>query len=222
MPIVRYELNEQVYESLKERLLTREFGGGQRLGLQALADDLDVSRSPVANALTRLVAEGLVVSERRGFTVRPLTAALMAEAHEARLALELHAAELTVGQLAHEQLRAFRACMERTQTPVRQRELVDAREYMLANKEFHEFQVDLAANSFLTEMYRRLCIHQLMERTILVLGVSAAGGSLEEHEAIVQAYERADIEAARAALRRNVETGKAIANEAINRAGGMI
>ena len=90
MPIVRYELNEQVYESLKERLLTREFGGGERLALQALADRLDVSRSPVAHALTRLVAEGLVVSERRGFTVRPLTAALMVEAHEARLALELH------------------------------------------------------------------------------------------------------------------------------------
>src|SRR6478735_716824 len=92
MPIVRYELNEQVYESLKERLLTREFGGGERLALQALADRLDVSRSPVAHALTRLVAEGLVVSERRGFTVRPLTAALMVGAHEARLALELHAA----------------------------------------------------------------------------------------------------------------------------------
>ena len=45
MPIVRYELNEQVYESLKERLLTREFGGGERLALQALADRLGVSRA---------------------------------------------------------------------------------------------------------------------------------------------------------------------------------
>ena len=65
--IVRYELNDQVYESIKTRLLTREFGGGAKLGLQGLADELDVSRSPVASALTRLVAEGLVVSERRGF-----------------------------------------------------------------------------------------------------------------------------------------------------------
>ena len=86
---------------------------------------------------------------------------------------------------------------------------------MLANKEFHEFQVDLAGNSFLSDMYRRLCLHQLMERTILVLGISAAGGSSEEHEAIVAAFERHDLAAARDALRRNVETGKAIALEAL-------
>jgi DNA-binding GntR family transcriptional regulator len=93
---------------------------------------------------------------------------------------------------------------------------------MLANKEFHEFQVDLAQNSFLTDMYRRLCLHQLMERTILVLGISAAGGSTEEHEAIVSAYEDEDLSTARRALRRNVETGKAIAHEAITREGGVL
>ena len=77
-------------------------------------------------------------------TVRPLTAALMDEAHEARLALELHTAELTLGRLSEEELVAFRECMERTQAAVRGRRIVHAREYMLANKEFHEFQVDLA------------------------------------------------------------------------------
>ena len=61
-----------------------------------------------------------------------------------------------------------------------------------------------------------------MERTILVLGISAAGGSSEEHEAIVNAFERHDLSAARDALRRNVETGKAIALEALIRAGGVL
>lgn len=221
-PIIRYELNDQVYRSIKERLLTREFGGGAKLGLQALADDLGVSRSPVSHALTRLVADGLVVSDRRGFHVRPLTAELMTEAHEARLALELHAAELTVEHVSLAELEAFRSRMTTTQTAVREREILNARGYMLANKEFHEFQVDLAGNSFLSDMYRRLCLHQLMERTILVLGISAAGGSSEEHEAIVNAFERHNLSAARDALRRNVETGKAIALEALIRAGGVL
>ena len=60
--IVRVDLNDQVYDSLKERLLTREFGGGEKLSLQTLADELGVSRSPVHHALTRLVSEGLVLS----------------------------------------------------------------------------------------------------------------------------------------------------------------
>jgi len=221
-PIIRYELNDQVYRSIKERLLTREFGGGAKLGLQALADDLGVSRSPVAHALTRLVADGLVISYRRGFHVRPLTAELMTDAHEARLALELHAAELSVKRVSPEELEAFRSRMRLTQIAVHEREMGHAREYMLANKEFHEFQVDLAGNSFLSDMYRRLCLHQLMERTILVLGISAAGGSSEEHEAIVAAFESRDLAAARDALRRNVETGKAIALEALTLAGGVL
>ena len=220
--IVRLDLNDQVYGALKEHLLTREFGGGERLSLQALADELGVSRSPVHHALTRLVSEGLVQSERRGYVVRPLTAKLMDEAHEARLALELHAAELTVGRLSKEQLQTLRHLMEQTVEPVERGKIRDARRYMLANKEFHEYQVDLAENSLISDMYRRLCVHQLMERTILVLGVSAAGDSTPEHTRIVEAFEAGDLEAARAALRANADTGKSIAREAIERAGGIL
>lgn len=220
--IVRLDLNDQVYATIKERLLTREFGGGAKLSLQTLADELGVSRSPVHHALTRLVSEGLVVSEPRGYVVRPLTAKEMDEAHEARLALELHAAELTVGRLAKEQLATFRKLMERTLEPVEKHRIRDARRYMLANKEFHEYQVDLAGNSVISDLYRRLCIHQLMERTILVLGISAAGESTPEHIRILEAFEAGDLEAARTVLRANVETGKGIAREAIERAGGTL
>jgi DNA-binding GntR family transcriptional regulator len=221
-PLRRIDLNDQVYEAVKDRLLTREFGGGAKLSLQTLADELGVSRSPVHHALTRLVTEGLVVSERRGYVVRPLTVALMDEVLEARAALELHAAELTVGSLPADALARLRAVMESTLPPVRGREIVDATRYMEANQAFHELQVDLAANSVISDMYRRLCVHQLMERAVLVLGVSVAGGSSEQHAAIVEAYEADDLAAARQALRANVETGRAIAREAIARIGGVL
>jgi DNA-binding GntR family transcriptional regulator len=220
--IVRVDLNDQVYEAIKRLLLTREFPGGAKLSLQRLADDLDVSRSPVAHALTRLVTEGLVLNERRGFVVRPLTAQLVEEAHEARLALELHAAELTVGRVAEAELAEFYRLTKRTIDPVHGAQIVDTSSYMIANKEFHEYQVDLARNTFISEMYRRLCIHQLMERTIIVLGVSAAGGSSSEHREIYNAVVAGDLDRTRTALRANVETGKRIANEAIEQVGGTL
>ena len=55
-----------------------------------------------------------------------------------------------------------------------------------------------------------------------MLGVSAAGGSSGEHRAIVAAYERGDLEAAQAALRANLETGREISRTAIERAGGVL
>lgn len=221
-PIVRLDLSDQVYEAIKARLLTREFGGGAKISLQALADELGVSRSPVHHALTRLRTEGLVLSEPRGYVVRPLTAELMDELHEARLALELHSASLTVGTLARARLDRFHELLEETIGPVSERRMTDVGRYLLANAAFHEYQVDLAGNATISEMHRRLCVFPLQERALIVLGESAAGDSDEEHRAIFDAYERGDLDAARAALKANVETGRRIARAAIERAGGVL
>jgi DNA-binding GntR family transcriptional regulator len=222
LTIVHVDLNDRVYAAIKERLLTREFGGGRKISLQALADQLGVSRSPVHHALTRLTSEGLVVNEPRGYVVRPVTAELMDDTHETRLALELHAAELTVGRLDDERLGGFARLADDTTRFVDGHRITDSRGYMLANQAFHEYQVDLAGNSIISQMYRRLCVHELMERTIVMLGVSAAGGSTEEHTEIVAAYGAGDLERVRTALRANVATGKRIARLAIERAGGRI
>jgi GntR family transcriptional regulator, rspAB operon transcriptional repressor len=220
--VIRHDLSDQVYDAIKSRLLTREFGGGAKISLQALADELGVSRSPVHHALTRLRTEGLVLSEPRGYVVRPLTTELMDELHEARLALELHAASLTVGSLTQAQLERFRELLEETIRPVSDRRMTDVGRYLLANAAFHEYQVDLAGNATISEMHRRLCVFQLQERALIVLGESAAGDSDEEHRAIVDAHERGDIEATRAALTANVETGRRISRAAIERAGGFL
>jgi DNA-binding GntR family transcriptional regulator len=222
IPVVRLDLNDQVYEAIKERLLTREFGGGQKISLQALADELGVSRSPVHHALTRLTSEGLVINEPRGYVVRPLTAELMAERHEARLALELYCAEITIAKITRAELERFRELMDLTIALVRDRQLLDVRRYLVANREFHEYQVDLAGNSTLSEMYRRLCVFQLQERALLVLGLSTAGDSSAEHLAIVESFELGDLDRARAALRRNAATGREISAAAIEQAGGFL
>ena len=220
--IVRIDLNDQVYEAIKARLLTREFGGGTKISLQTLADELGVSRSPVHHALTRLTSEGLVVSEPRGYVVRPLTAELMDELYDARLALELHAARLTVGHVAKGDLDRFNELLEATISPVQGSRMKDIAEYVRANQAFHEFQVDLAGNSTISQMYRRLCVFQLQERLTVMLDVSDATNSSRQHRAIVRAFERGDLAAACAALEDNLESGRRISRAAIDHAGGVI
>ena len=114
----RTNLNDRVYETLKQRLVRRELGPGEKVSLHALAESLGVSRSPVHHALTRLVAEGLLtVKSRRGYYVTPLTEAAIAEGYDVRLALELQAAELAVGRVARDGLRRFRELPTRPQPP---------------------------------------------------------------------------------------------------------
>jgi DNA-binding GntR family transcriptional regulator len=221
--LVRVDLNEQAYQWVRERLLARHFGPGEKLGLQALADELGVSRSPVHQALTRLVSEGLVTTTRgQGYVVRPLTPRLMAETYDARAALELFAVELATGQVGPSDIAALHRALERTIAPVRDGELLDKLEYLRANEAFHELIVDLPRNSVVSELYRRLNAHRLMERAYLSLEVSAAGDSSAEHTEIVAAIEAGDGDRARAAVRVNAETGKRLATEAIELAGGVL
>ncbi|MBA3348068.1 MAG: GntR family transcriptional regulator, partial [Actinobacteria bacterium] len=102
----RSNLNDQVYDTLKRRLIRRELRPGEKVSLHELAGELGVSRSLVHHALTRLVSEGLLsVKSRRGYFVTPLTAAAVVEGYGVRLALELHAAEAAVGRAGAGELR---------------------------------------------------------------------------------------------------------------------
>jgi DNA-binding FadR family transcriptional regulator len=108
-------LNDQVYDELRNRVLTRRHAPSEKLSLHILADELGVSRSPVHHALTRLVAEGLLTVEARyGYFVTPVTARALADGYDVRLALELRAAERTVGKIGAVELGLFRSLLEAT------------------------------------------------------------------------------------------------------------
>ncbi len=212
----RSNLNEQVYDTLRSRLLRREPGAGAKLSLHELAAELGVSRSPVHHALTRLVSEGLLtVQARRGYYVTPVTHAAVVEGYDVRLALELHAAEASVGRLDSAQLARFRRLLEASE------EAISHEEWDTANAAFHEFQIDVVHNALLSRFYRELTVNLMMQ---VIRGGRLEGGEylVTEHRAIVDGFENADLDAVRAAIRTHIETGQRIALEAIERAGGVL
>jgi DNA-binding GntR family transcriptional regulator len=209
-------LNEQVYDELRTRVLTRQHPPGAKLSLHALAAELGVSRSPVHHALTRLVSEGLLtVRPRRGYFVTPVTAQALAEGYDVRLALELLAAERTVGALENQAIHAFVTLLEGTAAAI-SHEQWDA-----ANAAFHEYQIDLAGNALLSSVYRELSVN-LMMQVIRAGRVEGHANLVTEHRRIVEAFEAGDRDAAELAIRAHIDTGRRIALEAIERAGGVL
>jgi DNA-binding GntR family transcriptional regulator len=214
--VPRTNLNDRVYEELRARVLTRQDAPGAKLSLHGLASELGVSRSPVHHALTRLVSEGLLtVRSRRGYYVSPVTATACAESYEVRLALELHAAERTVGGLDESQLDVFRTLLDATA------EAISHEEWDTANAAFHEYQIDLAQNGLLSHVYRELSVNLLMQ-VIRSGRVEGHGNLVTEHRRIVEAFEAGDAAAAHRAIREHIETGRRIALDAIERAGGVL
>jgi DNA-binding GntR family transcriptional regulator len=214
--LARANLNDQVYEELRSRVLSRQHSAGEKLSLHGLAAELGVSRSPVHHALTRLVSEGLlIVKARHGYYVTPVTASALAEGYEVRRALELHAAESTVGRLEAADLQAFRSLLDATAATI------SHEQWDSANAAFHAYQIDLAGNALLSRFYRELSVN-LMMQVIRGGHVEGHANLVTEHRRIVEAFEAGELDVARRAIRDHIATGRRIALEAIDRAGGML
>ncbi len=209
-------LNERVYDELRARILTRREPSGAKLSLHALADELGVSRSPVHHALTRLVSEGLLtVRPRRGYYVTPVTARAVDEGYDVRLALELVAAERAIRDLDESRLARFAELLEATDAAI-SHEQWDA-----ANAAFHEHQIDLAHNALLSRFYRELSVN-LMMQVIRGGHVEGHANLVTEHRRIVETFATGELAAAEQAVREHIETGRRIALDAIERAGGEL
>ncbi len=209
-------LNDRVYDELRTRVLTRQEPAGAKLSLHVLAAELGVSRSPVHHALTRLVSEGLLtVRPRRGYYVAPVTARALAEGYDVRLALELLAAERALGVVSIEQLERFGELLDATDAAI------SHDEWDAANAAFHEHQIDIAANALLSRFYRELSVN-LMMQVIRGGHVEGHANLVTEHRRIVEAFAAGDLPGAERAIREHIETGRKIALDAIERAGGVL
>ena len=96
-PVDSPSLQEVVYRRLREAIESGELdevGGDQRFALRDIARQMEVSTTPVREALRRLEAEGLVTSKRgSGVYVNQLTASDVSEIAEIRVRLETLAVE---------------------------------------------------------------------------------------------------------------------------------
>src|SRR5438552_18462768 len=98
---------DYAYEEIWKRVIMIGGSEEQRLSDVVLAEQLRMSRTPVRQALERLVHEGLVRSDpRRGFWTRTFTAQDIHEIYDLRGALEALAVRLAVPRLSRKDLNA--------------------------------------------------------------------------------------------------------------------
>src|SRR5262245_40469846 len=109
-------LSDQVYNHLLDKIVARELSPGHALHEVELAQRLGVSRTPIREALARLVEDGLVeIQPNRRSLVRRLGPDDMRHIYQVREALEGMAAELACGRFEPEELDALEQMADRAQ-----------------------------------------------------------------------------------------------------------
>jgi DNA-binding GntR family transcriptional regulator len=176
---------DQVHAELLERIVAGELPPGARLRQEALAEELGVSRTPLREALVRLVSEGLVeFAPNRGATVARRDFGDMEQAWRARLVLEPGAARLAAG------LRDPEALEQMRETVRRQRSVADdVTASFELNREFHVALVAASGNAHLAQFAELLWLSRI---GVPIFARQARDRALmlawaDDHEAIVEA-----------------------------------
>ncbi len=138
-------LGDLVYQSLRELLQKGQVRPGEPLQEAAVAAQLQVSRTPVREALARLASEGLVTAEGRGFVVPLLNEQDIEDIYEVRGLLEPAALrDVATHKPTPVLLAPLRAAL---QASVVAHEAGDAARFMEANTAFRSAWIDLVPNA---------------------------------------------------------------------------
>jgi DNA-binding GntR family transcriptional regulator len=200
-------LSARVYSQIKNLILCNEVMPGQKMTHQDLSDRLGVSRTPVREALTRLVQEGYVsFLPNRGFTCKEIRLQEAEELYDLREALEAFAIEKAVENVSDAALDELSRKTSLYGADVRRR---FSRERLIYDQDLHLQIARMAANETLlralTQVFERII---LKRRTDGLYDPARGLTAHQEHLELIQAMKRRDAAQAISILRAHIRAGR--------------
>jgi DNA-binding GntR family transcriptional regulator len=194
-PLEKKSLRDEVFELLHRRIVSGEYALGEWLRQEEIANELDVSPTPVREALDQLVAKGL--AERipyRGVRVPHLAEEEIADAYAMRLLLEVAAVRLSAHNISQEQAALLRTILLKTE---RLLESDDVSAYQHLNRQLHQGIAAASGNRLLVRLYDLVInrfpdwmmysgLFEQPERRLGALGRRALERDFEEHQVLVE------------------------------------
>lgn len=199
----RVALSDQVTQLIQERILDRVYAPGERLNIDALTREFNVSSSPIREALTRLSALGLVTSSP--FAVAPVpTREWFEQLRDYRILCEGWAARELARRRPPEALdkmtNSLRA-MERGALGSRASEYFAA--HNKADETFHDAMLEAAGNALLVQTVRGLHPH-LQHARLFSEVPQHIEPVIEEHKLILESIASGNEDAAARAIERHL------------------
>jgi DNA-binding GntR family transcriptional regulator len=197
---VRRERGSGVFATLRDMAISYQLKPGEKISEIELAQRLGVSRTPVREALTRLVNDGFLLPATRGYMRRPLDVQESLDLYEARVAVESACLAMALERATDEEIAEATAFLEESRkvpadTPVER--LVEL------DEAFHLRIADMARN---VELKRILVNLNERIRFIRWIDMENVGrdSTQKEHRAILKALKARDAAACDRLLRRHI------------------
>ena len=199
----KQSLTAKVYDYIRNGILDGSYKDGDYLVETRLADELQVSRTPIREALKQLELEGLAMSmPNRGVVVKAISQSDIDDMYNIRQILEGLAASWAAQRRTQEQLDALSEKID----------FMDfytgrggAEQLSRLDNEFHELIYKACDSRMLSHILASLHQNTRSARTSSLTVPSRPNDSLKEHKAVFAAIKAGDPEAAKEAMENHVK-----------------
>ncbi|WP_186766487.1 GntR family transcriptional regulator [Puniceibacterium confluentis] len=193
--ISRIPLHEQVADAVRSMIITGTLAPGEKIRISELAEELDVSMTPMREALKILAKESLVeLMANRGARVSEISAEGTRSLFEVISRLEALAAELAAERITEDELARLDDLHARM---LESHAANDLPGYFDCNLKIHNLVVDAAKNPDLTRVRTLLGFHVERARFLSVATSAHREVSMEDHSELMQALKARNAAAAR-------------------------
>jgi DNA-binding GntR family transcriptional regulator len=200
--------NSLTYSSMKRMILFGQLGPGRKRVHEELAEALNVSRTPVREALERLYQEGFVTRlPRRGFYVTGITREEAYGLYGAREALEMFALQVTLehGPLPRKAMNMLTAYAERYEDLVSTQMMT---EHILADALFHLKLAELSGNRYVVRLLAQTLERSALKRRHEGYHYDRSKRGVAEHKLLLDALAKHDKRTALQILRKHVQSAR--------------
>ncbi|MBY7144479.1 GntR family transcriptional regulator [Virgibacillus sp. NKC19-3] len=141
-------LKDIAYQKIKEKILEEEYQPGNFLSERTLINDLNMSKTPIKNALVRLETENFVtVSSKQGIIINDLSVERINDIYNLRIALETFNCDSVYKQITDEQLSELKDNIDETKVAS---EKLDVKAFATLDHQFHLSISEIAGNNEIT------------------------------------------------------------------------
>ncbi|MDH4109931.1 MAG: GntR family transcriptional regulator [Gammaproteobacteria bacterium] len=199
-------LTDEAYQKIKELILDQKLAPGQKLTYGDLSKRLDMSPTPIINALYRMEHEGFVASVPfKGFYVRKMGLQEAWELFGIREALETYIVEQAI--LVAEPRDLERLEERFAEHAAYRPEVYDRKRFML-DSEFHMELARLSKNEALVQQLLTTFEHFYIRFKFSRMSLDRLESSVDEHRQLIDRIRRKDINGSRDAIRNHIHNAR--------------
>ncbi len=197
--------SHQAYEAIKNLILSGEIKGGSLISENVLCRILNMSRTPIRNALKALEARGFVsIAPKQGIVVQQVSSKQHTEVYELRMVLEEYVLRELLPAISNQDIQILEKYLDEQKKLLAQK---DVKNFLESDLNMHMFFFERYGNDTISEVMRSL------REKVYLSALTALGkfrrmeSTLKEHQLLVDAISKRDEENAIQQLKNHLKKG---------------